>query len=78
MAKRRNLDQNGDEIVNVFEENEKENATHLSKRELFAAMAMQGLISNSERIGNSKECSETAVLCADALIEELNKPQGDK
>jgi len=57
----------------------------LTKREYFAALAMQGLLANS-RIhkinesalrGNSKYshyCNWTlAVECADALIEELNK-----
>lgn len=53
----------------------------LNKRELFAAMAMQGLLSNSEvhkaggytRNGLLAE----AVMNADALIATLNEPQGD-
>lgn len=43
----------------------------LTKRELFAAMAMQGYVSdpNSSPI----KAAEFAVKCADALINELNK-----
>jgi hypothetical protein len=46
----------------------------LTKRELFAAMAMQGMLSDS----NTNNCGyktimKDAVLFADALIEELNK-----
>lgn len=48
----------------------------LTKREYFAAMALQGILANSEEGNNSwnydiigKHC----VLAADALIEQLNK-----
>lgn len=45
----------------------------LTKRELFAAMAMQGLFSCG-RYGSSPEgLSQYAVSIADALINELNK-----
>ena len=47
----------------------------LSKREYFAAMAMQGLLSDNFRLALSerKVLSEWSVKCADALIEELEK-----
>ena len=44
----------------------------LTKRELFAAMALQGILSNS-RIEATKETSKLAVVLAGALITELNK-----
>jgi len=43
----------------------------LTKRELFAAMAMQGLLSNPEV--RYKNIAIDSVEIADALIEELNK-----
>jgi hypothetical protein len=42
----------------------------LTKRELFAALAMQGLLANGSRGDFLKEY---AVICADELIEELEK-----
>lgn len=42
----------------------------LTKREYFAALAMQGLLSNPVVMGN---LAEMAVEHADALINELNK-----
>lgn len=55
--------------------------SNLTKRELFAAMAMQGIIANSEmfrQAGSSPpNIAEHAVRCADALLAELAKePQG--
>lgn len=52
----------------------------LTKRELFAAMALQGFISmNQPSEERGKEApnirAKAAVLCADALITELNKEQ---
>lgn len=44
----------------------------LSKRELFAAMCMQALVGNV----NCKTSVSVAVKCADALIAELEKPNG--
>lgn len=45
----------------------------LTKRELFAAMAMQGVLANSERVGGRDlEYAEYSVKLADALIEKLN------
>lgn len=46
----------------------------LTKRELFAAMAMQGILANPERIGGKdQELTQYSVMLADALINELNK-----
>lgn len=42
----------------------------LTKREYFAAMAMQGMLSDPERYG---VIAKGAVKFADALIKELNK-----
>lgn len=53
----------------------------LSKRELFAAMAMQGILANSVLTGDWKTqaAAETAVEAADALINALNdEAQDDK
>lgn len=50
---------------------------NLTKREMFAAMAMQGMLSNSfvdpRFEGNIRGIAEIAVEHADALITELNK-----
>ena len=43
----------------------------LTKREYFAAMALQGLLANDSGLITSKAID--AVKAADALIEELNK-----
>jgi len=48
----------------------------LSKRELFAAMAMQGFCSVPGSIATADEISNWAVEQADALIEALNKEEG--
>lgn len=54
----------------------------LTKRELFAAMAMQGMLAqvddNSNPTtweGNPSNMARIAVTCADALLAELAKPQ---
>lgn len=57
-------------------------ANGLTKREYFAAMAMQGMLSNSYNDGASQPLStashdqiaQMAVSIADALIAEMNKP----
>ncbi|GAB6121106.1 hypothetical protein [Dysgonomonas termitidis] len=46
--------------------------TGLTKRELFAAMAMQGILADPE-VSDAIKASSFAVKCADALINELNK-----
>jgi hypothetical protein len=43
----------------------------LTKRELIAAMAMQGLLANSNQEGYWGDFAERAVKAADALIERL-------
>ena len=45
----------------------------LTKREYFAAMALQGLLSQSQFLINSEKFAKFGVEAADALIEELNK-----
>lgn len=45
----------------------------LTKREYFAAMAMQGLLANGEILPS--QIAECAVLHADVLIEQLNAPK---
>jgi glycerol kinase len=48
--------------------------TGLTKREYFAAMAMQGILSNEDNsYETAEDKAETAVKSADALIEALNK-----
>lgn len=47
----------------------------LTKRELFAAMAMQGYYGNPNSNGVITDVSFDAVRAADALIAELNKEQ---
>lgn len=51
----------------------------LTKREYFAAMAMQGLMADGGRIDDTAEgYAVRARAMADALIAELNKPEADK
>lgn len=45
----------------------------LTKREYFAAMAMQGFCSNSAVYGPQEEYASLSIKMADALIEALNK-----
>ena len=45
----------------------------LTKRELFAAMAMQGILSANDFQGNDGQLVKTAVTFADKLLEELAK-----
>jgi hypothetical protein len=51
----------------------------LTKREYFASMAMQGLLSNSPDWNDSDHClnwvAESSVKFSDALIEVLNKTE---
>lgn len=48
----------------------------LTRRELFAAMAMQGILAKSGRYAEGKESvlAQYAIAHADALIAELDKP----
>lgn len=50
----------------------------LTKREYFAALAMQGLFANSVNNGSSRTFAEIAVKAADHLIEALNKKEDVK
>lgn len=53
-------------------------AAGLTKRELFAAMAMQGLLAYPHSNQTVGVCASVAVKAADALIAELSKGgQGD-
>lgn len=45
----------------------------LTKREYFAAMAMQGILSNASGLGEPEHWVRFAVKYADALIKELSK-----
>lgn len=45
----------------------------LTKREYFAAMAMQGLLAKEERTGSREDFASDAVKYADALLNELAK-----
>jgi hypothetical protein len=47
----------------------------LSKREYFAAMAMQGMVSKTNDYNYARAIAEVAVKYADELINELNKSQ---
>lgn len=54
-------------------------ANGLSKREYFAAMAMQGLLSNPDHRSDSRSCHEQiakkALSMADELIKSLNEQE---
>lgn len=47
----------------------------LTKREYFAAMAMQGICANTNQRLGPRELTETAVKIADHLIQQLNEKQ---
>jgi hypothetical protein len=47
--------------------------TGLTKREYFAAIAMQGLVTVIHHTDRPYNVAKAAVMTADALIEELNK-----
>lgn len=49
------------------------NSVSLTKRELFAAMAMQGMLSSGHRPVTHEMAAEDSVKFANALIEELEK-----
>jgi len=50
-------------------------AVGLTKRELIAAMAMQGLLSHYDTENLSEKFAPCAVAYADALLAELKKPE---
>lgn len=47
----------------------------ITKREYFAAMAMQGIIAQLSRAQEAEEIARQSVVCADALIAECAKVQ---
>lgn len=52
--------------------------TELTKRELFAAMAMQGMLSTANGWEtNSPAIADIAINSADALLAELEKARGE-
>jgi hypothetical protein len=63
---------NPDEPIQTIEYNNNYISNGLTKREYFAAMALQGLLANSS-IPLDGASTNTAMLFADALIKELNK-----
>lgn len=50
----------------------------LTKRELFAAIALQGLLANPSGAGTVDHFADDAVKQADALIERLNQGAGSR
>jgi nitrogenase subunit NifH len=69
-----NKETNPNEPINMVEYNNNYISTGLTKREYFAAKAMQGIIANKDGLDIKIErIVESAVDIADALIEELNK-----
>jgi hypothetical protein len=63
------------EPINIVEYNNNYISTGLTKREYFAAMALQGLLANDSGLITSKV--RDAVKAAEALIEILNKAKYD-
>ena len=62
------------EIIIKLEHNNDYTSMGLTKREYFAAMVIQGIISNKDGLDIKIErIVESAVDIADALIEKLNK-----
>jgi len=66
-----------DSIHPDTKENPQFNHPHfgLTKREHFAAMAMQGIVSHCYKDHPDQRIAESAVMMADALIEALNKTE---
>lgn len=68
------METKANEPINVIEYNNNYISTGLTKREYFAAMALQGALANKSAHERTIEMiTESAVKLADALIEELNK-----
>ena len=66
------------ESINTIEYNNNYISTGLTKREYFAAMALQGALANKFAHERTIEMiTESAVKLANALIEELNKTKQD-
>ncbi len=80
MSKRKT---DGNDLITIFREGKIGENLGLTKREHFAALAMQGILANSEYLKSAvalkikheqflEETSNSAVTYADALIAELN------
>ncbi len=70
---------NGEEPIYPVKEdgfhNENARCIGLTKREYFAGLAMQGLITNPNYSGTSwEELAQKAVICSDKLLTQLSKP----
>ena len=66
------METKANEPINTIDYNNNYISTGLTKREYFAAMALQGLLSDYES-ESIEDYSKYAVKLADSLIEELNK-----
>jgi hypothetical protein len=64
---------NPDSLIHSFDGKDARNYNGLTKREYFAAIALQGLLSVNDNENRFIVTSSTAVKFADALIAELNK-----
>jgi hypothetical protein len=60
------------EPINIVEYNNNYTSTGFTKREYFAAMALQGLLAKFGS-DNQVQITKDAIYWADALIDELNK-----
>ena len=65
------------EPINIVEYNNNYISTGLTKREYFAAMAMQGFITKYG-VDFQEEQIKQAIFVADIFIEELNKTKQDE
>jgi hypothetical protein len=69
---------NGCNLIHSFQHTEREDGNYngLTKREYFAGLAMQGLLSNPAQIDttNFEWVAQHALGYADALLKELEKP----
>ncbi len=65
---------NGNDLITplINTDTEAGHYSGLTKREYFAAMAMQGLLASGDY---TQDIAHSSVECADALISELNKQQ---
>ena len=63
-----------DIAVKILALQEQRKAEPLTKREQFAGMAFEGLLANAQNTNTALKDIKGAILIADTLIEELNKP----
>lgn len=65
---------NGKKCIYPVEEFTQYKTTGLTKREYFAGLALQGVLSNSDTYNLSPETAAShCIACADALLSELEK-----